>query len=595
MENWPVTLDLVEILSGLLGGLALFLFGMERMAEALKQIAGERIKAILATLTRNRLRGLITGAVVTAAIQSSSVTTVLVVGFVSAGAMSLPQAMGVILGADIGTTITAQLIAFDVTRYALLLVAIGFGLSFFSGRGAPRLYGASLMGTGLIFYGMGLMSQAMSPLRGEESFTQFMAALESPLLAVVCSAAFTALIQASSATIGVAIALASQGLVTIETGVAILLGANIGTCATAGLAAIGRTRNAVRAAIAHVLFKVIGTLLVLPFIPQFAELVGYLSPPVPPGLSELEARAKLVPRQIANAHTLFNVGIAFGFLPFSRLFAEFLARLLPERERELSDLAETEIALDRGLIQVPSLALELVRKASRRMGAALLRMFDEGARAVYGLDSEKMERVRDMDTDVDSLHARLVEYLGHIGRSELSASQSRDVIRAMSAIGNLESIGDVIETNFSHLVETGNRNGIRPREAMVAELERFRAPVREAVEKAVEAFVQNNPALAREVVDQKTLINELDLEFKRIQLARFGGQSDPDPREQTFELGVADAFKRIHYHARRVAKRVVESNSTDGAGIENAKEEDHQDRKLEAQERSQKDQSDPSP
>ena len=231
---------------GLLGGLSLFLYGMERMSDALKNVAGEKMKDIMAVLSNNRIMGLITGAIVTAVIQSSSVTTVMLVGFVTAGLMSLSQTIGVILGADIGTTITAQIVAFKVTKYALLLLAIGFGMLFASKKEKIQQYGYMVMGLGMIFFGMGVMKDAMEPLRTYQPFIDLMANMSNPILGILVAAIFTALVQSSSASMGVVIVLAMQGLITLEAGISLALGANIGTCVTAGLASIGKPREALQ-------------------------------------------------------------------------------------------------------------------------------------------------------------------------------------------------------------------------------------------------------------------------------------------------------------------------------------------------------------
>lgn len=228
---------------GLFGGLSLFLYGMEKMSDALKNVAGEKMKDILAMLSSNRIMGLITGAIVTAIIQSSSVTTVMLVGFVTAGLMSLSQTIGIIMGANIGTTITAQIIAFKVTKFALLLVAIGFGMLFISKKEKTQQYGYMIMGLGMIFFGMSVMSDAMKPLRSYQPFLDMMTQMSNPILGILVAAAFTALIQSSSATTGVILVLAMQGLITLKAGIALSFGANIGTCVTALLASIGKPRE----------------------------------------------------------------------------------------------------------------------------------------------------------------------------------------------------------------------------------------------------------------------------------------------------------------------------------------------------------------
>ena len=234
-------IELGPMLMGMLGGLALFLFGIDRMSMALKLIAGDRLRQILSKLTTNRFTGAAAGAAVTSIIQSSSVTTVLVVGFISAGLMNLSQSIGIIMGANIGTTMTAQIIAFKVTHYALLIIAVGFALSFFIKKERAHHYGKMIMGLGLVFYGMQLMSDGAKPLQSYAPFIDLMKNMNVPLLGIAFGAAFTALVQSSSATTGIVIVLASQGLLPLDAGIALIFGANIGTCFTAWLASIGKS------------------------------------------------------------------------------------------------------------------------------------------------------------------------------------------------------------------------------------------------------------------------------------------------------------------------------------------------------------------
>ena len=283
-------LEVFQLVMGLLGGLALFLFGMEQMAEALKAVAGERMRDILSRLTANRLMGALTGAFVTAVIQSSSVTTVLVVGFITAGLMSVSQSVGIIMGANIGTTITAQIIAFKVTKFALLMIAVGFAMTLLAKRERRRQQGAGLMGLGLVFFGMAVMGEAMAPLRSYQPFLDAMVRLEHPALGILVGALFTALVQSSSATTGIVIVMAGQGLISLETGIALAFGANVGTCVTALLASIGKPREAVRAAAVHVLFNVAGVLVWVGFIDQLAQLVTWISPTAPSRIFAIASR-----------------------------------------------------------------------------------------------------------------------------------------------------------------------------------------------------------------------------------------------------------------------------------------------------------------
>ena len=556
-----ISLDLFAMLSGMLGGLAFLLYGMERLSESLKQMAGDRMRRILLRLAGNRWMGVLTGASVTALIQSSTVTTVLLVGFMAAGVMTLPQALWVILGADIGTTVTAQLIAFNITRYGLFLVAAGFAVTFILRTNGLRVYGACLMGVGLVFYGMDLMSDAMSPLRTHPYFQELLATLEHPVAGVVAGALFTAAIHASAATIGIAIVLASQGLITLETGIAISLGANIGTCVTAGLAAIGKSTPAVRAAAGHVLFKLLGSLIVLPFIPQLAWLVQSITPDSPAGESVDGVLHGGIAREIANAHTLFNVGLALAFLPWTEQFARLLEWLIPCREEECEENPGQPRYLDPNMVQVPSLALGQVRMEAGRMGALLEKMLHEGFESVYMLDLEKIGQVRRWDDSIDHLYHAMSDYLAIISRNELPAPQSRALLNAMSVIGNMESIGDIIETNLHHLVHSAADRGISPSPEVRQRAEPMEKLVHAALQDAIQAFVKNDPALADKVISLQEKVDELDEQFKLYYLGQIRASGGESRDEHTYEMSLIDSFKRIFYHCRRIAKRVRDADS----------------------------------
>ena len=325
------TIDWLQLGMGLFGGLALFLAGLEVLSNGLKQAAGGMLQTILEKLTVNRFLGAITGALVTGILNSSSVTTVLVVGFVTAGVMTLAQSVGVIMGANIGSTVTAQLLAFNISAYSLIPVAAGFFMMFAGKAERTKQIGMILMGLGLVFYGMGLMSEGMNPLRSYEPFTNILQEMARPLLGILAGALFTGLVQSSAATVGIAIALASEGLLSLPAGIALALGANIGTCVTALLAAMGKPTEAVRAAVVHISFNVLGVLVWLPFIPVLGEMARSLSPVA----IDLQGGAKLaaeVPRQIANANTLFNVFNTILFIGFTTWFARIAERLLRQRQ-----------------------------------------------------------------------------------------------------------------------------------------------------------------------------------------------------------------------------------------------------------------------
>ncbi len=541
----------------LFGGLSFFLYGMERMGEAMKVVAGDRMRDILSALSDNRLVGLFTGTTVTAIIQSSSVTTVMLVGFVSAGLMTLPQAIGVILGAGIGTTITAQIVAFKVTKYALLLVTIGFGMFFLSRRDRTQQWGMMIMGLGMIFYGMSVMSTSMKPLRDFEPFINAMSGMSNPVFGILAGTAFTALIQSSSATMGIVIVLAMQGLISLEAGIALALGANIGTCVTAALAAIGKPREAIRVAAAHVLFKVIGVVLMAPFIPYFAELVVAVSPVGDPGLVGQEKLAAIVPRQVANAHTIFNVGVALLFLPFTGLFARFLTWAIGDREEPPERaIIETKF-LNQLLLATPSLAIEAARREFRRMAKRVLRMYDGILDAVLEGTVEDVEAIRELDEEVDQLCAGIVAYLGDISKGRLDDQQTDAVMDFMSATNELESIGDVIQTDLAKLGKRRIERNITVSEHTCEVIHGIHALVGEALKTSLSAASRDSQRRAEQVVHMKYAVSEVVKDAERHQASRLIADEPGRVPAYMLEMDIIDKLGRVFYHSKRIAKSVT--------------------------------------
>jgi len=299
----PDSISLFLLITGLFGGMGMFLYGMEMMSDGMKVTAGNSMRTILEKLTSNKYLAVFVGAFVTMVIQSSSATTVMLVSFVNSGLLAFSQALGVILGSNIGSTVTAQIVAFKVTDYALLLIAAGSLMSLFSKKDTVKNLGYVILGFGLLFYGMKVMSDTMKPLRSDPAFNSILTSFENPFLGILAGAIFTALVQSSSATTGIVITLASGGSITLEAGIPLIFGANIGTCITALLAGLNASRDAKRVAVAHVTFNFIGVLLFCFWIPTFADLVSQTS--------------QNIPRQIANAHTIFNIIASIVFIPFT--------------------------------------------------------------------------------------------------------------------------------------------------------------------------------------------------------------------------------------------------------------------------------------
>ncbi len=440
-----VELNLVPMLMSLGGGLALFLYGMDKMSSGLKSAVGAKMKSILGRFTSNRLKAAITGSVVTAVIQSSSVTTVLAVGFVSAGLMTLNQSVGVIMGANVGTTVTAQIVAFKVQEAALALIALGFIFAFTGKNDLRRQLGNVLMGLGLVFFGMSIMGDGVYPLRSYQPFIDFMTTLKHPLLGILVGAVFTALVQSSSATTGIVITLASQGLIELPAGISLIFGANVGTCVTALLATIGKTSESIRVALVHVIFNVLGVLIWVGFIPHLVELVEFLTP----GSSTAKGSERLaveVPRQIANAHTIFNISNTLLLLPFSHLLAAAVRSLV--RGKPPKPKATYAKFLDPDVINIPTVALQNVRLETSELAKRVLKTMKKITSDLETPDETSLHKIKKADNVADRLQAEILGYASQIQKGNLSSLESQEFHRTMIQIDALERIGDVISNDM---------------------------------------------------------------------------------------------------------------------------------------------------
>lgn len=547
------SLDVISIAVGVCGGLALFLFGIDMMSTALKLIAGHGLKKLLQRVTTNRFTGALAGAVVTAVIQSSSVTTVLVVGFVSAGLMNLTQSIGVIMGANVGTTITAQIIAFKITKYSLVLVAVGFAATFLFSNDKIRQYGHTIMGLGLVLFGMQLMSDGTSPLRTYEPFIELMRQMDNPLMGILFGALVTALVQSSSATTGIVIVLASQGFITLDAGIALIFGANVGTCVTAMLACIGKSVEAVRAAVSHVVFNVAGVALWFFFIPYLADGVILISPHAAEGLDAQEKLAAETPRQIANAHTIFNISNTFILIWFVVPIAKFVTWVVPKRPEKIPEDAKA-IYLDELLLPTPSLALACARQEIGRLGQQSLAMVRSALRTSLKGSVGELQLLQESDSNLDRLHETIVVYLRKLSKENLSERDSSELQDFLSVANNVESIGDMIETNLVAVGIEREKVGLTigtKTESILADLHR---EVCWAVENAVDAFSREDQELAQQVIDAKMRISELAARAEAHLSSRL--KADDPNRLAAFRLEseIMEYMRRMYYFAKRIAK-----------------------------------------
>lgn len=539
----------------LLGGLALFLYGMEQMSGALKSIAGDGLRKLLSGLTKNRFLAAITGAFTTAVVQSSSVTTVLVVGFISAGLMSLSQSVGVIMGANIGTTITAQIVAFKVTKYALALVAIGFAMLFVSKREKIRQTGTAVMGLGLIFFGMGLMSDATGPLRDYQPFIDVMAKMDNPLLGILVAAAFTALVQSSSATTGIVIVLALEGFISLEAGIALAFGANLGTCITASLAALGKPVEAKRAAAVHVAFNLIGVLLWIGFIGLLADWVRAISP----SYTDLEGKERLareVPRQIANAHTLFNVVNTLVFIWFTPWFAKLARFIVKDKPLQLP-LAAQPRYLDKIYLDTPAIAIDRIRMETGHLGDLVISMLEgrRGKRAhMSQIDAHQLgETAR----DVELLSGEILRYARKLSGRDLGDGDGAELDRLLDAANQLRGISETVANNLGTLVREWRSLQLKASGETRAKIRSVYDQVTESVRKAVDALRGSDREAASGVIKLKrSLYAEIDALGSHLGSRLMS--EDPDRVEiYRLESRALEIERRIYYFAKRIAKSVA--------------------------------------
>jgi phosphate:Na+ symporter len=543
----------------LVGGLALFLYGMGLMTDGLKLVAGSSLRGLLNWLTRNRFSGVLTGAGITAAIQSSSITTVLVVGFISAGLMSLSQSVPVIIGANVGTTVTAQIIAFKITKAALVMIAVGFAIEFALKKPRAKKLGSVLLGLGFIFFGMEIMSDATAPLRDYQPFLDLMQTMSNPLLAILLAAIFTALVQSSSATTGIVIVLAGQGLIPLEAGIAMIMGANIGTCVTSLLAAIGKPREAMQAAGVHVMFNVAGVLLWVGLIGSLAGFVRWLSPESSAALP-MERLAAETPRQIANAHTVFNVANMLIFIWLTVPMAWLVKKIVPDKPVSLSERAAPQF-LDAMFLSTPDLALQRVRLELVHLGTLVLPLIREGVPTAISGSREDIHALAARDDDVDSLYAETYAYIGALSQYEMSTEQTHLLAELTEILNVLEALGDLVEINIAPL-------GLHRAERLIQLNPRVRQQLQPLVDlasdslaDAIKALETGDQDLAIEVSDRKVRFSAMADEV--FALAAYPQPGDGNGRLAAIRIEIAllELLRRTFYFAKRIAKAVVEIES----------------------------------
>ncbi|HIB52406.1 MAG TPA: Na/Pi cotransporter family protein [Candidatus Marinimicrobia bacterium] len=542
----------ILIIIGLFGGLGMFLYGMEMMSDGMKMTAGNSMRAILKKLTSNRFIAVFVGAFITMIIQSSSATTVMLVSFVNSGLLNFVQALGVILGSNIGSTVTAQIVAFKVTDYALLLIAVGSIMTLFSKKDSAKHIGFVILGFGLLFYGMKVMSDTMKPLRTDPTFNIILTSFENPFLGIIAGAVFTALIQSSSATTGIVITLASSGSITLEAGIPLILGANIGTCITALLAGLKATRDAKRVAIGHVLFNVIGVLVFCFWIPTFADLVAQTT--------------DNVPRQIANAHTIFNIVSTILFIPFAPFISRTIIRYFPDKEKLRNIEKPAILNLDEKVLSYPTAAINNAQAEisgvvglTERVVGSLVSPFitDKDQSDVENPELNLITGLHQRLEKIKYLNENISNYLIKISQQDLTSHQSREVFALVSATNYLNSINDTVKVKFENLI--GKKESLDEgfSDAGQEEILVYHAKLLKQIKRLNKYFAKYDRAKATKIMKKGKKYKDLEEKYRLEHFKRVSGNVSVSVATHQLHVELMDMLKQINTFIELIASTLL--------------------------------------
>ncbi|MEF9941372.1 MAG: Na/Pi cotransporter family protein [Lachnospiraceae bacterium] len=533
----------IEDILMLLGGLALFLYGMQMMSNGLETAAGNKMKQILEKLTSNRFKGVLVGAGITAVIQSSSATTVMVVGFVNSGLMTLKQAVWVIMGANIGTTITGQLIALDIGVIAPLFAFAGVACIMFIKNEKVRHISEIFAGLGVLFIGMNMMGDAMVPLQQSETFIHFMTTFSNPLIGILIGAVFTAIIQSSSASVGILQALAATGMIPLSSAVYILFGQNIGTCITAVLAAIGTKTNAKRTTIIHLMFNIIGTVvftlicLITPFVPWMESLT---SNPV---------------AQIANVHTTFNIATTLLLLPFGNLMARMAVRILPDNPIE-EDAVQKMIHItpfeSNYLIGHTTLVIAQVEKEVTRMLTMVKKNIMGSYDAIIKGETKALERLREREEYIDFLNAEISKYIVKLMTIEMSVQDSKSINGYYVIIGNIERLGDHA-MNIAEYVKDMNKWNVTFSEMAMDEVRKMKQVSMETLNELDFSDITRAKEILETTAKNEQQIDDMQKKYLKKQMKRMQ-KGECKPETGVLFSEILTDFERIGDHALNIAE-----------------------------------------
>ncbi|HBG5343246.1 TPA: Na/Pi cotransporter family protein [Clostridioides difficile] len=535
----------MNIIISLMGGLGLFLYGMNLMGEGLQKSAGTKLKKIIKLLTSNLFMGVLVGTGVTAVIQSSSATTVMVVGFVNAGIMTLKQAIGVIMGANIGTTVTAQLVSFDLTGMAPVALGVGIILYLFGNNPRIKNIAEILIGFGILFTGMDFMKMAVEPLRDYQGFTDLLVTFgRYPLLGLLLGFGITAIIQSSSASMGMLVALAAEGLVPLSAALPILYGQNIGTCVTSLLSSIGANKNARRAAMMHLIFNVLGTVIFLIF----------LNKPVVSMVTSWDPSN--VARQIANTHTLFNIISVLILLPFTNLIIKLAIKLVPDRAGDIDeDETKTIKYIDDRMIETPSIALANTIKEALRMGEKAKESLNASMEALVEHSTEKIDKTYRRERLINDLQKAILNYLLKLSKAPLD-DDSREVVDTLfNTVNDIERIGDHAK-NIAELSQVAIDSNIYFSEEGQSELDVMYNRVVSAYTYALESMRTDNVDLACKVIKIEEQVDIMEKSCRANHMYRLNNNLCSIENGVIY-LDVISNLERISDHAVNIAQQVI--------------------------------------
>ncbi|MDU4862221.1 MAG: Na/Pi cotransporter family protein [Terrisporobacter othiniensis] len=533
----------MEIIIGIMGGLGLFLFGMNLMGEALEKAAGSKLKKIIELLTSNIFMGVLIGTLVTAVIQSSSATTVMVVGFVNAGIMTLPQAVGVIMGANIGTTVTAQLVSIDMNGLAPVALGIGIILYLFGGKPKTKHIAEVLIGFGILFTGMDFMKEAVQPLSEYQGFTNALLTFgKYPILGLLLGFGITAIIQSSSASMGMLVVLASQGLIPLSSALPMLYGQNIGTCVTSLLSSIGASISAKRAALIHLIFNILGTVIFLIFLNKLVvSAVTYMNP-------------NNVARQIANVHTIFNIASTLILLPFNKFIIKLATRLVPDNHTEDDDVKIVKFIDDR-MIETPSIALVNVEKETLRMGEKSKQSLNCAMKGVLEKSEKDISSTIRKEKRINELQKMILNYLLKLSKAPLN-EESREVIDSLfNTVNDIERIGDHAE-NIAELAQNSITNDVTFSDHARNELDDMYNKVLSTYTYALESMRTSDVDLACKVIKMEEQVNIMEKSCRINHMRRLNNNMCSIDNGIIY-LEVIANLERVSDHAVNIAQQVI--------------------------------------